>query len=168
MDISGIYFPFSLHFSFHRNCDIKRDVTLTADSICLYIPGKHLITSSVLLILTLSQSFCSKSVPTGSGSIWPFMFQDTFDLSEWIMFWFPFSKKGEIHFLFIYPVVVFFSPGLNWSTATVDVSVIIIVSSATRLWCKDLRPTINKAEKRCRLHNKDTLVQLGMMERGEQ
>lgn len=111
----------------------------SADSIYLYILGnwKYLMHSPVLEILTLSQLFLFNS---GSGSIWPFMFPD---MSEWITLWFPFLRQTKS--IFSSSTLFFLSPGLNQTTVTVDVSVIIIFSSVTRLCCKDLRPTITKA-----------------------
>lgn len=97
---------------------------------------------------TLSQLFCSNSSQTGSQfdlSCFqtPLTFIQTKDQKT---LWFTFPRQAK--FICSTSTVFYFffsSIGLKWTTGTVDTSVIIIVSCVTKLWCKDLKPTTNKA-----------------------
>ena len=135
MDILGIYFLFIFHFTTSIN-----DVTLTADSICIYM----LKVRSLYLLVASQQNVLPQFI-VKRKSIWPFMFLDTFDLSDQKMLSFSFLWQAKFICCASTVLLVLSSTGLKWTTITVHASVVIIVSFVTNLWCKDLKPTINKA-----------------------
>lgn len=143
------------HFTIYIN-----DVTLTADSISLYMP-----TTVLPLCLRIdSQPIVLTRFIANRKSIWPFMFPETFGLSNQKTSWFPFRRQDK--FICCISTVVFFFFIYRLRTNHCH-------SGRKRHHCLIHNQAMmqrseahNKSKRRFRLENKGTLVQLGMMERG--